>query len=223
MGVHKKIFCIVAGLGLMFLLSCRKDKKDPYVHIPGWSIVDEQTLSYLFQSEGTVFIYIDSVSGSYDTVTVTNRLTDTTEVWIEQRSEGPLYYEQGQSQTNFSSFDQGTTTYFARLGSPSTSTYFTILKSKFGLGLGENYFMQCPFYEGLVFTNTGLYTEIEKRHDSLNVNGQVYYDVFQVITKKESGEAYADVRYFYAKNIGLVKKINYKTNTNWNLTSIQHQ
>lgn len=221
MGFNYKIILVFALLGVLLLMCCCK-KKETYVHVPDWSVADEQTLAYLFQPKGTVFIYKDSVSGVFDTVTVIGRVTDTTEVWNEQMPDGPYYYEQGQWQDNYSSYEGGATSYFARLGSPYTSTYFMLVKSKWGLGLGQSYFLQCPFYETLEVSSRLFYTKIEKFHTVLVNNGQTYTDVFEIFTKKESTEDYADVRYFYAKNIGLVKKINYKANTNWNLIVIQH-
>jgi hypothetical protein len=109
MNVTKKISFRFLVLGLMLMLGCCKEKYQgpPYVHVSGWSRADAQTLAYLFQPMGTVFIYVDSVSGAYDTVTVIGRVTDTTEVWDEYITYTPLYYEEGQWQANYSSLDGG--------------------------------------------------------------------------------------------------------------------
>jgi hypothetical protein len=109
-----------------------------------------------------------------------------------------------------------------RFGDPFVSTTFTAVKFKWELGLGQSDFIKCPFYVGMVYSNSWTYTKIEKLHPTMIINNQTYQEVFEIFTKKESTEDYADVRYFYAKNIGLIKKINYKTNTNWNLIAIQH-
>lgn len=222
MDTTKKNPSILFILGLILLWGCNRDKDivPPYVHVTGWSQADQQTLAYMFQPLGTVFIYRDSISGAMDTVTVIARVTDTTEYWYESIKNTPGYYIEGQYQANYSSFDGGQTSYHVTLGDPFRSTYFTLSKSKWGLGLGQSYFLQCPFYVGLEFSTSLFYTKIEKLHSTMDVNGQTYSNVFEILTKKESTEDFADVRYFYAKNIGLIKKINYKNNSNWNLQVI---
>jgi len=209
--------------GLLLLWGCKKDEISgpPHVHVTGWSVADEETLAYLFQPLGTVFIYRDSVSGAYDTVTVTGRVTDTTEVWVEFLDYAPLYFQQDQWQSNYSSFDSGETSYQLRFGDPAVTTTFTYVKYKWGLGLGQDDFLKCPLQVGTVYSNSRRYTKIEHLHPSMLVYNQSYAYVLQILTLKESTEAYADVRYFYAKNIGLIKKINYKTNSNWNLIAVQ--
>ena len=185
-------------ISILFLASdCDRVKDRPTYYL------DQEIKDYTLFPIGSYWIYKDSLTNNIDTVSI---ISQTIEIY--SGGEEPIKWEVF-SQNRYSSYNNDTVFGFGEsyaLYSEGFCTY------------GERGW--CRFFSqkeiGYMLQNYLLY---ENYYDSLFINNKWYKEIKVFKFSFNSPDTSIIERYYYGKNIGLIKKENADSSENWLLTS----
>jgi hypothetical protein len=171
-------------------------------HVP----LDSSIYTYLYQPEGSVLIFQDSLTGAIDTLQVFQTKLDTFSVTND--SGKLLYYgelwtqKERHSQTGYEFWMD------SRSRNPSYYSFNMIHKYGFTPGLRNSLFVCSPFDlflgESWNIYNTSVNT-LSNYYDSITFDSTYYYNVYMIQTIDEITLNITDNKYYYARDHGLIR------------------
>jgi hypothetical protein len=211
----KHYLILFSLLVLAAISGCKKDKKCPNVSI---TYLEQEMKDWIYFDSGSYWIYIDSVTGAYDSVYVTKSVIEIAEFLdkkvsncVQKRTEAMNIYLE--SSNNKSLILNGA---YGRDGGVTNnmnpvSGSVTISNQKYSGGDGGySHYMYFPVLQGTVGRWTGFGII---KHDTIyaeyEVHGTKFQNVLQVHDNYNMALGY-NTKFYHAKNIGVIRKEYYE-------------
>jgi hypothetical protein len=196
-------------LALLLLLyicsSCEKRNADDdkyWGHVP----LDSSIYTYLFQPEGSILVFQDSLTGDIDTLHVYESVLDTFNVTNDA---GKLIYhgeswvqKERHSHTGYQFWMD------SRSRNPRYFTNYMIHKYWQTDRVGNTFWLFAPFS---VFLGSTLVIDDNSRnkianyYDSITFDSTYYHKVYTILTIGDESVSHTDNLYYYAKGYGLIR------------------
>jgi hypothetical protein len=208
------------GLFVLFGLAsaCKKDPPPPPEPTgPPKIFLTDQILDYIYQPEGTVMIYEDTLTGVLDTVTVLLSQKDTTTWVLAQDPDLILYYEEALAMEWQHSFSKVIAKFHTQACVPHENTFCITLHRR-GANFGRAGITQFPWVVGninLINTSSGSHSTIHAFYPTIMIGGIQFEKVYLLKITRDTSEELQDIDYYFARHIGVVAKIEYGTNRQW--------
>ena len=218
----KKLYLLFALslAGVFIFNSCNKD--DDF-EAKDWPIPQE-VLDYFYFNQGSYWVFENDKTGDKDTLTVSSRR----KYWING-SNGDKY-EQADVYIN-SSLDGYTYHYYvmtqASAGcirdAKNNRPCYSMLCSKYKSGnyVGESLNFVYPFqisYSGYAAAPSYNSTfTVEDSKDTLTLNSRKFFKILIFSIKKSVVNQKKDIKFYWAKDAGIIKKENITDSQTWNL------
>lgn len=220
----KKLILLILLITPLVLVinSCKPGENNPK---PGQTNfpVPQEVKDYMYFKPGTYWIYQDSISGALDTVKVTDTL-------VSSQTKNGMYYEHYQTNT-YSSYDKyfyyyKVNTSFSDdcINNNENRPCYNILcvKTKPGNYIGELAVLFMPFwksYSGNQYISPGEYSGILIEDQINNLPTQIgdFKDVILIKSTNNILFDKDDIRLFFSRKAGIVRKEYLNKNQIWKL------
>ncbi len=216
----KKLINILFLTSIMLQNSCKKDPDPEPVHhfLKLGNFVD-----YVWAKPGSYWIYKNTKTYEldthfcnafkFDTVTATGRYKDTRHITVTyERIRRNIY-------STFNKWNIYDKTIDFPPQTQAYSGYNYIDRNVSGEGIITAFIM--PFTKGIVFGNGSSNTTVIDTIPSLTLNNKTYYDVVKfdidLDSQWENTPPYKTSIYYWAKDVGLIKKTSKLDNYSWEL------
>jgi len=211
-------FSLLALLGLAN--ACKKDPPPPPEPTgPPKIFLTNQILDYIYQPEGTVMIYEDTLSCMLDTLTYTESSKDTITWVLAQDPTIILYYEEFLSLRWYRSSNKRMERLYTSACLPHNNKFCISL---WRIGYGQNSITQFPWEVGKSFpieSSTGSHSIIDNFYPSIQIGNTYFEDVYLLRITRDPTEGLEmqmqNVDYYFARHIGVAAKIEYGANRHW--------
>jgi hypothetical protein len=224
----KKILLLLIWIPL--LVGCDDDDKPT-----GWIRYEylDDARDYIYFKPGTWWVYKRVPGGELDTIKVTKGSVDT----IMTVGGGNTIYSEIVTWSAVSRYDDYVYKFYKRtpeqdpiLTDEHTTLYkqFFMAKSKPGSYLGETNLFSYPFTTNILNNGAPHTTELLSNISEADVNGKKYLDikVFRISNDKtfiydELGRSGGIVQYYWAPDVGIIKREHMTKNITWELVESQ--
>lgn len=197
--------CITIFLLYVFCISCEKPGPIDNRYM-GHIRLDSSVYTYLYQAEGSLLLFRDSITGVLDTLHVFQSDIDTFKVSNEN---GVIIYEGEEwTQRERHSTTGHVFTFSTNVRNPKYYNTNIIHKSGLQNGFGNSMYIFTPisqFIGGTLYIHSNSYNKISNYYDSITFDSTYYHNVYCVKTVGETPMNYTDNLYYYAKGFGLVR------------------
>lgn len=211
-----KHYLLFLGLSILTtLFGCQKDKKCPNVRT---TYLEEEMKDWILFDSGSYWVYIDSVTGAYDSVYVTKSGIEIVEFIDPKYSKCPelifesitVYLESSNNKRFVVNGAYGRGSGVINNVNP-VNGYVAIHNQKYSGGDGgRSHYMYFPVLQGTVGAWNG-FTIIE--HDTIypeyEVFGKTYQNVL-LVSDGYNGALNAITKFYHVKNTGVIRKEIYK-------------
>ena len=210
----KHYLFLISIATLAIINSCKKECRKPE-DVPVTKI-EQEMYDWIVFKPGSYWIYIDSISGVYDSVYVTNVLLDTSlfineKKCVEQRNEQihvfMKSYYQGWEIRLVGQYNAGVPNSINQI--PGMASIFD--QNHSGGDGGHSHYMYFPVLQGTVGQWAFGWTFI--RHDTIyseiEVLGKTYQNVLRVHDNYNMALGY-NTKFYHVKNIGVIRKEYYE-------------
>lgn len=187
-------------LPVAFVVNSCKPEPQPPPKQPQTYNLFQEGVEYCFFNVGTWWVYRDSASGVYDTVTVLDayRKYDTTRV----NGNVDAIFEQFRVNTE-SSFDKNLYDYKCHMSIGNQVRRVRTTQSSY---IGEIIHYVNPSSIGNKLGYIEDIAEVKTKYDSIILSSNTYKDIIKFTHTKDYTEGKAISTYYLAKNIGIVRK-----------------
>ena len=197
----------------MCLHSCKPDDNTPPA--PGVFKAPQEVIDYCYFKEGTYWIYRDSVSGQYDTVSVISSNFDT----LTNTNDGVKEYYDIFDVITYRSFDKYNEATWLRdrpwLITGAPIVYQTRYKP--GDSKGTSIYHFHPYTLGRKIEDNNDIISLSGALASYTVLSQSYQSILVFSHAKDPNYDYSSTKIYQAKNIGIIKKVITAKNQVWEL------
>ncbi|MCZ2128988.1 MAG: hypothetical protein LC109_01850 [Bacteroidia bacterium] len=209
----KKSILFISIAILATISSCIKDKKCPDIST---ILIEQEMKDWMFFDSGSYWIYIDSVTGAYDSVYVTKTEVGITELIDPKESPCPInkrevlvvFFETIAGLKFYISGVYGTGSGVSNNTNPVRGSVSIFNQKHSGGDGGYSHYMYFPVLQGTVGFVFG-----EIKHDTIYENytvlGNTYIDVLRV-SDRDNGALNAITKFYHAKHIGVIRKEIYE-------------
>ena len=213
-------FMLLLGQG------CRKNDPDA---IRGVYLFPQEVKDYTLFLPGTYWVYQDSISGIEDCVFVKNISMGIDTIASSSNSGGKevvefFGYETARSYDNYTYYYSSNTSFSDLcIDNNEKRPCFWTNREKYGLGnyFGGSFCFLYEFYDG-AWSYSGWASGYSKvsvvsHWKSITLNSILYNSVVEINDNKNITENNNNTNFFFAKNIGIVRKELLDSNQTWNL------
>jgi len=197
----------------MCLHSCKPDDNTPPA--PRVFKAPQEVIDYCYFKEGTYWIYRDSVSGQYDTVSVISSNFDT----LTNTNDGVKEYYDIFLVTTYSSYDKYNENIRlqARPWLITGAPIVFYIKYKPGDSKGSTFYHFYPYEIGKMYSIANDKITILNTQNSLFVGSNTFLNIVAFAHSKDPNYGYSATIIYQAKNIGIIKKVITAKNQVWEL------
>ncbi|MBX2986199.1 MAG: hypothetical protein KF882_09575 [Bacteroidia bacterium] len=214
----KKLILLISIAILATISSCKKDKKCPDIST---ILIEQEMKDWIVFQPGSYWIYIDSITGSYDSVYVTSTYYDTLNILhsdlfrnsdskciIQSHQEIDIEYETSSGIKYAVGGSYGFGSGVSNNVNPVNGSSSIVNLNHSGGDGGYSHYMYFPVLQGTVGFVFG-----EIKHDTIYENytvlGNTYIDVLRV-SDRDNGALNAITKFYHAKHIGVIRKEIYE-------------